>query len=612
MKHLTWPLSIACLLLIAVPAFTQERPKPKPKTAISNTCDPIRARGLIEQQLTETKTIDDTRSRIKLLVRIAELLWPAQQELARNPYAEAYELAALEYQRAGDTATTNDSGLLVRTEELRFWVIQSIARRDSAWAKQLYEKALNDPLAEANKKIPEWSQSQQTNAKLLRLADSLLPEQKELALEVARRSLRYNIDWNDLPAFLYNLAGVDQTLADAFYGEALNRYAAGEVEEFLALSAYPFGTERLFGWDHSSSFYRVPAGYAPNSAVQQTFLEALFQKAQQAAQNPQQSANAGRQLKFTGPVFILAALNMMEPYVARSQPQLLERMRETATMMASALDEKGQASVAGHQQSLKELETFEGKAFDLEKQLAEAEREKDPDQRDRKLAYIVLGGVQQYPWEKLQDVADKISALRTRAQLLNWLYLRATQRAVKEGRWADAAALARKVETLSQRAYLFFEIASAAYEKTQDETAAREALQEVATLADKADNDGEKARARLGIASIYTKFDRFRAIEAMREAVNAINRSSNKDFTRSYTSMLIQGQTWTMYTGFNSKAFNLEDSFTALATVDFESALSAARNLADKTFRATAIVALAVPCLTEKPPAKKTKAPAKP
>jgi hypothetical protein len=597
-------VKLFCTLLLAsfvwaVPADAQK--KPKPATPV---CDAARARGLVEQQLAETKTIDDEAARIGLVVRIAELIWPAQEARARQAYAEAYDLAAQNYRSKGDAMKTLPDGGVTIPEDQRLRVIRSIARRDREWADKLLEEALKEPAPEANKSLGDWLQGVRTSDKLLRAATSLLPEQKELAVSIARRSLAYSIDWNGLPQFFYQLAAVDQPLADAFYLEALARYAAGPVDEFLYLSAYPFGTARSFGPNATSAYYRVPPNFAPDSRTQQAFLAALFQAAQQVAQAPNEprvSQRRGTMAMASTQLFF--ALVRLEPFIARFQPGLAAQANDAKTMLASVLTQEMRQNIDSVQQLMNEVVERDTDKPACQ-QLAEwAEKEQNSSQRDNKYANVVLSCAATEPFEWVETQAQKVGYEPARTTLLNWFYLRSGQRAAQEGRYDDAKRLAQKVSNLSHRAYLYFEVARAAYDKNQDRSAADEALREALAQADKADNGPEKARTMLGASNLYAKFDNFRAAQTMNDAVRAVNRSGATDFNSGYIRTVIKGDKWTVYTGFNVAGFNLETSFQSLGKADFEGALASARNLENKALRVTAVVALAVPCLEAKPPA---------
>lgn len=602
----SWPqllLASVCISLwqLAAAALPQhERPAPPPQ------CDRTRALLLVQQQISEVKLLDDEVARISLLIRIADLLWPSEQETSRALFTDAYELAARNYKQTGDAIKKEGAGLVSAVPDQRFVVISAVAKRDAAWAQRLTRRALDEKQREAEEeaaKNPDVRRNE-PGEKLLDVAASLLPEQKLLAIEFARRSLRYPATMNGLPNFLFNLAALDQASADQFYMEALGAYGQAGAGQLLYLAAYPFALNRAAGPDAVSVWYVVPPQFLKNPSLQRAFLEALFGRAAQIVQSPAQTASDARGLP--EPAQIYLALNKLEPLIDRNQIALLNRAAEIKIQVGSLMTADVQRDVASmwRQQQTVDTKTFQSLSETIE-------REPNQGRKDHLIVTAIQVGIQTESLEQLEEFAHKVSDSKVLAQLLNWLYFRSAQRAVKDGALDEAARLAKKVEELDQRAYLFFEIAEASVKQFKDSARARETLNEVALMAQKAPNTAEKARSLLGITNLYLKHDSGRAFEVMSEAVKTINRINDQDFTRLFIVQRIEGPTWSTYFSFNVSGFSLENTFRDLGLNDFDLALDLARNLENKNLRAKAIVALAAPCL-EKPqttePPKRPKA----
>lgn len=597
-----WPLLLAsifiALLPLAIVARTQnERAAPVP-------CDPTRSLLLVQQQIAEVKLLDDEVARISLLIRIAELLWPSQQVLARALFTEAFELASRNYSQKGEVIRREGAGLVSAVPDQRFVVIGAVARLDSAWARTLAQQALEEKQREAEETQKANLRAGDSGEKLIALAASLLPGQKQAAIEFARRSLRYRATMNGLPNFLNSLAALDQRAADQFYVEALNAYAQASAGELLYLAAYPFALNRAAGPDAVAVWYAVPPHFVNNPSLQRAFLESLFTRASQLAQTPPQTA--GNSSDLPEPAQIYLALNKLEPLIARNHLALVNRAAEIRVLMGSLMTAEAGREVASmwRQQQTVDTKTFSSLAESIE-------QETNPERKDHLIVRAVQIGAETESFDLLEDLAQKISDLKVRDQLLSLFYFRRAQKATKEGSLDEAARLAKKVEALDQRAYLFFEIAEASVKQLKDSARARETLGEVAAMAQKAPNTAEKARTLLGITNLYVKYDPTRAFELMSEAIRTINRLNDQDFTRALVIQKIEGPKWSTYFSFNVNAFRLENTFRELGLNDFDLALDLARNLENKHLRATAIIALAAPCL-EKPPQKEPPKRAKP
>ncbi|HYG81385.1 MAG TPA: hypothetical protein VD861_13400, partial [Pyrinomonadaceae bacterium] len=181
-------------------------------------CDPAGALSLVEQQLSEAKTLGDTPARIKVLIRAAEVLWASRPEAARSAFAEAYDLAAKDFKEQGD-AVTEPSGSTpgMFLPDQRFIVINAVGRRDAEWAKRLAERAAKESeeqAEEAAKATGPRVGELRMGEKFLDAAATLARVNRTAAMDFARRSFRYPASWNGLTHFLYTLAEADQKTGD--------------------------------------------------------------------------------------------------------------------------------------------------------------------------------------------------------------------------------------------------------------------------------------------------------------------------------------------------------------------------------------------------------------
>ena len=144
-RQLAITLILRCVVLAALCAFTASdrilaQSKPAENEALS-LCSRSNAIDSINQQIDVTKTIDNTTRRIAVLIRAADLLWPVQQARARAVFTEAFELAT---QNEKETGQKGPRSLVMRMQvaDQRYVVIRAVAKRDSAWAKELTRQML--------------------------------------------------------------------------------------------------------------------------------------------------------------------------------------------------------------------------------------------------------------------------------------------------------------------------------------------------------------------------------------------------------------------------------------------------------------------------------------
>src|SRR6185503_10208242 len=160
----------------------------KSGAAKSPLCSRENALEIIKQQVEVTKKFNNTVRRITVLIRAADLWWPYQQDKARSVFNEAFELAA-ENEKDNQQKGSRSVILRMQTPDQRYVVIRAVAKRDSAWARELTKqvlKAANE--GEVSAKRNSFEDSLNAN----RLVDSayrLLPSDLNAALDLARASL---------------------------------------------------------------------------------------------------------------------------------------------------------------------------------------------------------------------------------------------------------------------------------------------------------------------------------------------------------------------------------------------------------------------------------------
>jgi hypothetical protein len=622
----TPPLA-AALLLCLLPAFAgaqsnESRSKgPRSKEARAKEaqtkepqtkvfCDPARAVSLVETQLSETKMLEDVSRRLSVMTRAADLLWPYEREAAREIFAQAYELAVKDFRAHENDRPPRGGGsvfLIVPRIDQRFVVMNAVARRDPGWARRLAEAVAEEKRHEAEQS-PNAAPSDARRdgpgvaEETLGLAQSLLTLDRGAALALARGSFRPPAS-HMLVYFLFKLAEADRAAADALFVEALDAYRGRAAADLAYLSVYAFALNREPGPVPFATYYQPPKGFAPDARQSAMFLDALFRRVEEAFK-PSEVAPAEEDY-LTEQGSLLMMLTILEPLIARLNPSMLER----------ALALKGTATAAASAQARGRAEEFSQMVRDTEDEgmfdrtLEQVERERDPAQRDYSIASLVTSARGEDEFARAETFLDRVSESSLREKLASYLYFRQTQQAVEDGRLDEAARLSKKVSESDLRALLSLEIAGAALKKLEDRARAAELLDAVAAEAARSPDTPSKARALLGVAHLYAGFDATRAYQVLRDAVKVVNLLPDPDFNSENVGRELGNNNFTMYATYNVPGMRLENAFRELGALDFESALSAANELADKYQRSLAVLGLASKCL-EDSAAKPTPKPA--
>ncbi len=596
--------SVICGLMFAAGVTAQEKgPAPSPPPS----CTRDRALDIIRQQFDATKTFDNPVQRISVMIRAADLLWPYQQSKARAVFKESLELAQQNYKETGDKDRKEGAFAVAQVPDQRYTVINAIARRDLVWARELTEQLLKDERQQAeDKTVRDVGEDAKTNEKLLGIALALLTSDQTAALNFAARSLRYPATLY-LPLFLYRLVPINRAAADQFYREALDAYANAPMERLLYLSSYPFANDREVGNMPGYTVYKVPEGFTPNPALQRLFVGNLLRRVEQFIENPSEPATT-RRLSEPGQMWL--ALTRLEKQIQQSLPDLAPAAEQAKSNIYVRLNQNDQRDTGQTVKRDNEPKT----TFD--EQVDAAEKDPNVDNRDRLLTIAIISASAKETLEHILNVVDKISDSAVRSQLLNWFYFNRTEAAIKDKKLEEARKLAARVDELDQRAYLYLRIAEESLKQDMDQTQAREMLDEVTDASAKAPATMVTARALLGIAYLYSKFDMNRAMVVLGDAVKLINRLEAPDFSHQYVTRKIEGKNFGSYTSFQTPGFNPESALRELGKLDFDSALNQSSNFADKSLRGMTTLALAEQCLkgqTAKPKPKETKpSPSKP
>jgi hypothetical protein len=565
------------------------------KEPTSPLCTRDNAVDTTKEQILFSRTFDKAVPRIAVLIRAADLLWPHDQEKALAAFLEAFDLAAQDYKKVGDERRRVSSSQFAAHYTLpdqRFKVIRALAKRDPARARKLSEQMLSEEakdietIGEARNQL-----NRRTAEKLLEAAGGLAEKDPATAVALARSSLRYPAVLQ-LPIFFYTLAKSNRTVADQFYAEALTAYGNAPMDQFLYLSSYPFGNKREAGEMPGYTFYLVPDGFTPSSALQRQFVRALLARIESSmTEAPVESVPAYR---YSSQAQMWFALTRLEKQIESNLPDLFESAVRSKEKLYAWLNPAAQKSVNG----VIDNDNRPTQSFD--EQVEAAEKLTDVVQRDRGLAFAILRGSKDQPVEKMLSVIEKISESNIRGPLTNWFYYSRAQSLISDKDFAEARRMAVKVEELDQRAYLFTKIAEESIKQTEDQTEVREKRNEIALAIAKAPRTINTARALLALAYLYTRLDVNRGVEELGNAVKTINALENPDFNLQFTMIKIEGKTFGFYASYSTPGFSPENAFREMGKADFDGTLTQAAQFGDKSLRVLTTLSVIEPCFEVK------------
>ena len=567
-----------------------------PTMETSALCTRDNAVETAKQQIIMSRTLDNVAQRVSVLVRAGDLLWPHEQEKANAAFMEAFELAVQHFKEVGDqTIRTSQNQFAARISlpDQRFKVITAIAKHDPVMARKLSEQMLKDEARDAAEKPKADDQSKRmVSEKLLALARELIGTDLTWSVNFARNSLKYPATLS-LPSFLYELSKKNKAAADQFYLEALAAYPAAPMDQFLYLSSYPFGNSKEAGEMPGYTIYNVPGDFVRTPALQRQFVQALLARIEGAMAMPaEESANS----RYSEHAQMWMALNRLEKHIQTELPDLFDPAMRSRDKLFSLLAPNAQKRVTG----VINADNVPKQSFD--EKIEAAEKLTDVDKRDQMLTFAVMDGSKDQPLEKVIGLVDKISDSNIRGPLLNWVYYFLAQARIGEKNLVEARKLASKVTELDQRAYLFTRIAEESLKQAEDQSEARQLLDEIGESVRKAPKTIVSARAFLALAYLYSKIDTNRGVEELSNAVRTVNALESPDFSRQFVMMKIEGKNFGSYAAYSTPGFNPENAFREMGKLDFDGSLVQAANFTDKSLRALTTLSVIEPCFATKSP----------
>lgn len=568
------------------------------------SCNANFAMILVEQQVADSKSVEDTEKRIKILLRSADFLWKFDEETARNYFTQAYSIAekrfaekGLEEKKVGESKAGFATVIL---PDYRTEVIRAIAKKDGDWAKRLSEKLLKEYEAALEERKEGYNKTRELS-ELLGIAQATAKDNPQLSLYFFRQVMRYPLDSHWLWS-LYGKAKENQTLADQVYLEALTNYANETPRRMLFLSAYPFGSERIFGADKYQYGASVSPAFVPNPNLQIQFLNTFFNRVERFANNPEDLNKSADQYRLAEIAYIVSALQDAEPIILQKFPILFERFSTAKAKANGLLSGEVRKNLEEH----KNLYEKFGSSFDEQlKRLEKADSEGKL--TDDMIINLVTKAKTEESFAQLESWLEKIKDETVRKGAVDYFYFKRSELAAKEKRFDEARKYANKVDEIKHKAILYFGIAEAQLKTANQQADAADILLEVAKLANKVPDSVEKAQVQLGLASVYEKTSHANALDQLGEAIRTINKLENPDIFSTAVYSQIKGKDYAFYAVFNIPGLNLETAFAEISKKDFELSLSAAQNLQNKYFRTLAVLAIAKNCVDNQPKTKKPK-----
>ncbi|MDI1242136.1 MAG: hypothetical protein PSX80_09480, partial [bacterium] len=308
-----------------------------------HVCNDEFAKSLVDQQVAESRSVAETDKRVRVLTKSADFLWKFDQPRAREYFTEAYKVATDRFKEKGFERKEFGGGISTQLPDYRFEVVKAIAKHDAAWARKLSEELLKEYEETAKDRSP-LDQGREVDS-LMNIALESIQTNPALSWYIYRRLMRSELEhqwfWH-----LFSIAGKDRAFADQLYSELLVSHANAAPRKVNFLSAYAFGTPRIFGYEGGQYVAFVPEGYTPRRQLQPRFLDLFIRRADAFASDPANFTAAPAPNRMPEAVYIVSAAAEMEPIVMQTFPQFLPRLQAVRAKTSAMLSEQDRKNMS--------------------------------------------------------------------------------------------------------------------------------------------------------------------------------------------------------------------------------------------------------------------------
>lgn len=562
------------------------------------TCDANLATQLVRQQVRESSTITANDKQIRILVRSADFLWKYDEPAARDFFADAFNRAEAEYEKAGDGSKSRegfDARFREQVPDHRMTVIRAVARHDAKWADQLIVRVIDEykkKLGEAGSQFRE----REIDA-LLGIAIAVAGSDRALSMNIFRRVMAFPLTMM-MGAAISSISQTDKELADSLYVEAIARYRDERPRRLLFLSAYPFAQGRTMGIDKFQFGFSIPVDMEPNKPLQRLFIETFLGRVARFAANQADIASPPETPYKPEPLYLVSGLHDIEPIVLAEFPDLLDRLATVKSQALALLDAEMRKTLENSGNHVEQL------SLSLDERIAAAiEADKAGKLTDEMIIQLITWGeANEEQLAKIQPFLDKIKDEKAKKEAAAFFWFKRGLRSVKDERFDDAEKHAGRIGDLELKAYVYFELADKTARTANDLAAKFEILNKLSKIVRAAPDSVVKAQMLLGLSGKYGELNHTIALDEMSESIKVVNKLKDPDLLSTFVMRQIATKDMAFFASYSIPGFDLEKAFGDLSKRDMDMALAHARSFDDRFFRTLAVISIAKQCVAAPKP----------
>jgi hypothetical protein len=615
-------LVVTCLLAFSATVVAQSnqtrQPEPaKPVAANTPTVKDLEAERLWRERREQAQsllislandagTFNDASLRARTLAQIADLLWDADPDRARNLFRKAWDAAEIadadgqkrmQEEIRAQQAKSGGGGYSVSSPpDLRREVLRLAAKHQRSLGEEFLAKVQEKGPEGGSKSNPVDPREKDAAAnQRLELAKDLISSDKEKALEFGNPLLS-SISMQAIE-FLSTLREKDAPLADARYASLLNLAATSpqaDVGTVALLSSYILSPHAFIGMIGSGSYAttRMSGRSGPDvaPALRLAFLSVAGEILTRPIQ-PGQDSNVFFTYKA-----IQGYLPLFEKF---APPELTARMRTQLEALTAMVPESQRRKP---EEPAPDVSGSPKPATDADQPLLDRiDRAKTSTEQDQLYLQIALGRAETGDL-KARDYADKIADSELRQSVRGYVDSALAYNAIEKKDYERALEMVRtgevnrllKVWIMTRAARLL------AVAKPPDRERALQLLDDAAAEARRMDgSDPDRPRAFLAISSALLAIDRARGWDSMTDTVKAANSAPAFTGEDGQLTFSINAKGTRSMHQHGVSELNVAGVFQWLANEDYDRAVALARVFEREAPRANAVMAIALAIYSE-------------
>jgi hypothetical protein len=565
---------------------------------LANKLLQIRVVEVLRRTADESKQWEKKDVAATVQVRVADLLWDADADTARDILSQAWETASkVEEPQREHSAFRNYS----KRTDIRREVLLVAKRRDDALAKKWIDELSQEKEGERdNSGRGIFDDRTARSTVLLQMALASAKDNPTTAADFAIESLLDGISFG-LQNVLIALQEQSFDLAESVFRAALNRLATAgmtDPNELLILHSYLYSPGRIRSANTTDSqgqitlaVGRSPVTITPAAQFKPALAADFLRLATDLLLNaPLPSASPDPQASARSQISVIEALiGRVEQLSQEKGAQLATRLQ---TLLADAqFTPESPAPPEGFiepRQGEKASEYNQRRVDRLEEL---AERETGALRRDIAFAKAAAA-TEVEAYERGWRIAGKIKDKELRSGVANWLTYRATLHFIEKKDFEKSYALNSKNDDPAQRAVCLITGAQKLIE-TKDAARADEWLREAINLMRKSQPDENWAKIALGIVAAYGKVDPTAALSSLQDAVKIANQFP-VDLSKADAAPPLQRFSGiiTLDAAYATRGFSFEAAIAGFGPRDFESVYGVLKDMQAPEARGLAVVAL--------------------